>query len=277
VRNPLAQTDRGHLSDPDLLFDAGRGELRLYYREAVYKTTGGVVVMGNASHKSDEVWMTRSGDGVHWSPPAHLLSSDGGYFVSPSVVHGGRDHTWRLWGVDAGDAGCTSPRSAVVVRESGDGVHWGRSATVTLSQPGYVPWHLDVDWVAARHEYWALVAAYPAGASCSITDLFLATSPDGLTWTTYPSPVLERGVLPQFADLVYRSTLDATGEVATLWLSGARAELTDGILRMHWSAAVARTTLDALLQRARRPTWLRAAPSAVVPLGARGRLDAGMP
>ena len=36
--------------------------------------------------------------------------------------------------------------------------------------------------------------------------LYLATSADGRTWKTYPSPILARGTTPLFTDIVYRST-----------------------------------------------------------------------
>jgi hypothetical protein len=72
-------------------------------------------------------------------------------------------------------------------------------------------------------EYWALFNGKVSG-SCTTDALYLATSADGVTWKTYPSPVLRRGAIPELNDIVYRATFayDATRDLVSLWHSGAR-------------------------------------------------------
>jgi len=259
--NPVATTARGYLSDPDVVYDPSRNQMRLYFRE---------VVMSGKRHIADNVYYMTSPDGVAWSSQMLATTDRGRYVVSPSVVRG-QAGTWRMWAVDAGSRGCNANHTKLLLRVSTDGVNWTAGKAASFSQPGYVAWHVDVEWVDARREYWALVAAYPRGASCTATSLFLATSADGEKWTTYPAPVLARGTVPQFDSNVYRSSLlfDDDGTV-TLWMSGARTTI-PGTRRtrptLEWSAAVARTTATALLARVSRAASValdRAVPSAVM-------------
>jgi hypothetical protein len=172
--------------------------------------------------------------------------------VSPSIVRA-PDGRWRMYEVDAGRDGCSARSTQVVLRHSADGVAWGTASAAAFVQPGYQPWHLDVQYVAARGEYWALVAAYVSGRGCTTTSLFLATSPDGLAWTTYRTPVLAPHEFSQFSSAVYRSTfVYAPGGDITIWYSGARVVTAASKKKpamFAWSAAMSRTTADALLTR----------------------------
>lgn len=239
--NPLARSATGHLSDPALVFDESTKRLLLYYRDA----------LGGSTHSRDDVYLTSTADGVHWAAPVLAYSDTGLFVLSPSVVRR-PDGGWRVWSIDAGVDGCRAGATGVVVRSSPDGRRWNASRPVALVQPGQVIWHIDVQWVAARREYWALYAAYSPLAGCSATDLYLATSPDGERWTTYPSPVLAHGVVSDFEMAVYRSTfaVDVKGDSTTLWLSGARR---DTPRTTRWSAALARTSVSALLARIAAP------------------------
>lgn len=253
--NPVAKVAAGHLSDPALVYDEASNRLVLYYRDAVG---------GNAPLR-DDIYMVSSADGVKWSARELVYSDTGRYVVSPSVVRGA-DARWRVWSVDAGFDGCSAGGAGVVMRSSSDGRKWTAARAVSLAQPGYVPWHIDVQWVAQRREYWALLAAYRVGSACGSTDLFLATSPDGERWTTYASPILAHGVAPAFEAAVYRSSflMDAAGDSLTLWMSGARRE-TDpkkGI-GTRWSAAIARTSVASLLKRISATTVTIGGPSVV--------------
>jgi hypothetical protein len=157
-----------------------------------------------------------------------------------------------MWSVDAGKSGCTARNTRVTLRRSTDGVGWSHPVAVSLSQPGFVPWHLDVQYVPQLNQYWALVAAYPRGWSCTASSLFLATSSDGMHWTTYASPVLARGALSQFSANVYRSTFafEPDGNTLTMWLTGATTVKRGGRRNapvLRWSAAVWHTQRQALL------------------------------
>src|SRR5689334_23102763 len=238
VTNPVARTSRGYLSDPDLAFDPASNELRLYYREVVESHRHAK----RPRHQADIVYMTQSSDGVRWSAPRSVVADVGHYVVSPAVARRG-DGDWKMWAVDAGREGCGGRRSRIILRRSTDGVGWSPPTPVSFSQPGYIPWHLDVQYVPQLNAYWALVAAYRRGTACTASSLFLATSTDGVNWQTYSSPVLERGALPQFSANVYRSTFafEPDGNSLTLWLTGATT-VQRGDRRkapvLRWSAAV---------------------------------------
>jgi hypothetical protein len=245
--NPVARTSRGYLSDPDLAYDPAADELRLYYREVMEKHHG----RRKPVHEADVVYVARSKDGVTWSPARAVVTDVGRFVVSPAVAR--RDAgDWKMWSVDAGRGGCTAHATHIITRHSSDGITWSGPSHVSFSQPGYHPWHLDVQYVPQLGAYWALIAAYPHGASCTATSLFLATSTDGLNWTTFPTPVLARGALAQFSTNVYRSTFafDNDGNGLTIWLTGATtikqgSGRTPPVLR--WTAAVWRTRREALL------------------------------
>lgn len=249
VINPLAKTSRGYLSDPDMVYEPKSNQLWLYYREVENrrdKKTSQIV------HAGDHVWLTTSSDAVKWSAPRRVVTDTGKFVVSPSIVRMS-DTQWSMYEIDAGRDGCSAKSTRVLMRKSTNGVTWNAASVVGLVQTGYVPWHLDVQYVESRHEYWALVAAYPAARGCTSTSLFLATSEDGKTWTTYPSPIMAPGEIPQFASAVYRSTFAyAADDSVTIWYSGARtvrAAVKGKPVVLAWSAAVSHTTAAAIIAR----------------------------
>jgi hypothetical protein len=153
-----------------------------------------------------------------------------------------------MWSVNAGVDGCASVSTSVELRRSADGVHWSAPESVSLGQASGYAWHLDVRWIPARNEFWALYPMKTAG-NCTTTAVYLATSPDGVEWRSYPTPLLERGVLPELRDVVYRSSLDydAWSDSVDVWYSGARYSY-DG-KGFVWGMARERLTIPALLAR----------------------------
>ncbi|HEY7027871.1 MAG TPA: hypothetical protein VH438_09715 [Gemmatimonadales bacterium] len=207
--NPIELPTSGYLSDPDIVFDPEAVQLWLYYRQVI----GGRNV----------VHLRRSDDGIHWSSPSQVVSTPSHEIVSPTVVHGAPHAAWAMWSINSGPAGCTASRTVVERRTSVDGEHWSAPLVTDLAQPGQLVWHIDVQWIPARHEYWALYNTYPAGGTCVTDALYLARSVDGMRWTTYPSPLLSRGATDEFRDIVYRSTfaVDPTADAVQFWFSGA--------------------------------------------------------
>jgi len=247
LTNPVARTRRGYLSDPDLAYDPAADELRLYYREVMEKHHG----KAKPGHEADVVYLARSKDGVTWSPARPVVADVGRFVVSPAIARRANGD-WKMWSVDAGRSGCTARATHIIMRSSSDGVAWSEPSRVSFKQQGYHPWHLDVQYVSQLGAYWALVAAFPHGATCTATSLFLATSTDGVNWTTFPTPLLSRGVLPQFSTNVYRSTFafDEDGNGLTIWLTGATTiKPADGKKppTLRWSAAVWHTHREAIL------------------------------
>lgn len=230
LKNPLALPREGFLSDPDALYDPDSREIRVYYRQAAAQ---------------NDVWLIRSADGVHWGEPELTVSRPSHQIISPTVVRRSTGD-WLMWAVNAGTAGCDSKSVTVELRSSTDGVHWSEAQAVELGQNGAFPWHLDVEWIPARSEFWAVYPLKPAGG-CTTRTLSFASSADGIHWRTYPSPLLSRGALPELMDVVYRATIEyyASSDSVRVWYSGARY---DGRAYV-WHIARESLSLSTLLER----------------------------
>ena len=217
VTNPLERPELGgYLSDPDMLYDPDANELRMYYRRVT---------------SENEIWMVRSSNGVVWSTPELSLHAPNHLIISPTIVR--RSSTeWLMWSVNAGAIGCGSSSTTVELRRSSDGIHWSAPQTASLSDPDGFAWHIDVEWIPSRNEYWAVYPVKIAGG-CTTDRLRFATSADGLHWTSYPAPVLLRGASEELQDIIYRSTVDfdADAGVVTLWYSGAKYD--HGVYSWH--------------------------------------------
>lgn len=214
VTNPLVTaTSGGYMSDPDMLHDPDSGELRMYYRE----TLNGM----------DELLLITSADGVHWSPSRVVTSGVRYALISPAIVRESAT-SWRMWTVNASAQGCFTLTAEMTLqqRRSVDGITWNAPEPVILRIPGRVPWHWDVQYVPAKSEYWALVAAYPEGTSCSRTAVYFARSTDGTTWRVSPTALLGPGEFEPLRDVVYRSSFHYHdgSDAVSVWFSGAKLE-----------------------------------------------------
>jgi hypothetical protein len=221
--NPVVTPSAGYFSDPDLVYVPETGELWLYYRQVT---------------ESNLIHLIRSRDGIHWSPPMQVASAPNHQIISPSVVHRSPSEWW-MWAINGGAAGCGGPSTTVEVRQSRDGKQWSAPRPVQLLQPGFFAWHIDVAWIPSRSEFWAVYNVKAAG-NCATPAVFVATSPNGVNWTTLDHPLLAKGSTPAFTDVVYRSTFsyDPVSDDIIFWYSGARY---DGHAYV-WSAAVQRRT-----------------------------------
>jgi len=234
--NPLAQPGAlgGYLSDPDMLFDPDRNQLRMYYRQT--------------TQEADLLFLITSQNGLQWSAPQRVFTGERYGLISPSIVRDSAS-AWRMWSVYAVAQGCYSLNAemSLAQRRSVDGVIWGDPEPVNLRIPGRVPWHLDVQYIPSKKEYWALIAAYPEGRTCSQTAVFFARSTDGTDWTVSPNPLLGPYEFGPLNDLVYRSTFHyhEGSDAVTVWFSGA--QLGDG--GFHFATASARYPYADLLRR----------------------------
>jgi len=253
VRNPLVTPppSPAHNSDPDLVFDPASNRLRMYYRLTADNT--------------DDIRMQTTPDGEHWSQPVSVAKATGIAIVSPAVVRL-PNGAWRMWSVNAVKGGCQTQSTVVERRISSDGIHWSTPSPVTLVQPGFVPWHLDVQYIPTKREYWAVFAAYPQGAGCAADDLFFARSVDGITWQTYQTPLVSRLDYPAYANAVYRSTFyyDADNDAVRLWLSGA---VLSAQKTWIWTLSTSRWRLSDLLAHVSAPAPpFSGVPSAIGPV-----------
>lgn len=234
VANPLALPEqKGYLSDPDLVADPATDELRMYYRQTL--------------PFSDQVYVSTSRNGVMWNKAQLVLSESRYALISPAIVREGPG-AWRMWTVNASAAGCVStlPEITLEQRRSTDGLTWSAAEPVALSIPNRVPWHWDVQYVSAKREYWALIAAYPRGTSCAQAEVYFARSADGTTWSVSPVPLLATHRFAPMSDMVYRSTFHyhEGSDAVSVWFSGARLEGN----AFHYAVASARYPLAELLR-----------------------------
>lgn len=209
IHNPVASPVSGYLSDPDALYVPELDELWVYFR---------------AVESMNVIRVTRSRDGSHFSEPVTVVQGDNHTIVSPTIVRRGATE-WLMWSVNS-NVGCSSTTTSVELRRSTNGLAWSAPQQVRLSLPGMFVWHIDVQWIPSLGQYWALFNAKVPG-NCSTPALFLATSADGVTWHSNPSPVLARGAIAEFEDVVYRSSFayDPATDIISFWYSGARYQM----------------------------------------------------
>jgi hypothetical protein len=219
--NPVVKPASGYLSDPDLVYVPEAGELWLYYRQVT---------------SSNLVQLIRSADAVEWTAPVQVVSAPNHEIISPAVVHRG-PNDWLMWSVNAGALGCAAEAAGIELRHSSDGLVWSDPERVELDQPGFSPWHIDVQWIPSRAEFWAVYNVKLPGG-CATPAVYAATSSDGTHWITSSRPVLAKGSTPGFTDVVYRSTFsyDPASDDILFWYSGARYTGSQYV----WSAAVQR-------------------------------------
>jgi hypothetical protein len=241
VMNPIASPSDGYLSDPDDVFNPETNELWLYYRSVT---------------NTNDIFLVRGSAPTQWSTPRLVARGPNHTIVSPTVVRRAQGD-WMMWSVNSGAAGCTSSSTAVELRRSTDGVSWSDPVTTDLAEQAAFAWHIDVQWIPAKGEFWAVYNVKVPG-SCTTSALHFAKSVDGLHWEVAPSAVLVRGVVPEFFDIVYRASLlyDAASDAITLWYSGARF---DGS-RYTWRIATESLAAAAFFDRVSRPLSGNAVP-----------------
>lgn len=216
VTNPLVEPPiDGINSDPALLYDQATDRLAITYRE----------VSGGLNH----IKGISSSDGITWSSPRTLFRVPQHGAVGQALTMSDGVHP-VAWYVNSGPEGCAA-RSSQVERRVGTGpaavgpsashIDWSAPQAVTLTQPGFVIWHLDVVYIAERHEYWAVYPAYRPADGCGKCELFFARSPDGKVWTTYPGPFLRRSFSNWSEASLYRASalFAPSSDQLTVWLS----------------------------------------------------------
>jgi hypothetical protein len=239
LANPITRpaAGQGYDSDPDLVYKPDTREVLTYYRQ---------VVAGQ-----NRIQLSRTQDGVTWSPPGLIIAVPNHQLISPAVVRGAPQAAWQMWSVNGGLAGCSARTTFVERRTSSDGVVWSAPVPVDLTQPGLNIWHIEVQWIPSRHEYWAVYNVYAPPSTCVTPQLYLARSPDGVAWETFPSPLLSAGATPELQDVVYRSTFEVhpAQRAVTFWFSGAKY-----VNKLYvWHAVTVTRHIADVLAQIRRP------------------------
>ena len=216
LSNPLVGSLRkpAYNSDPDLSYDAAHDRLVLIYRE---------VRAG-----FNNVYSISSKDGSTWGERRMVFRRRNHGMISPTIVIPASGQP-MVWYVDGGRNRCAR-RVTRVMRQTATAADalaprgvdrgWTFPRLAHLEQNGYMIWHLDVVAVPAKGEYWALYPAYTR-KGCGTRDLFFARSRDGVTWTTYPRPLLRHEDERWTSAMLYRASAlyDASRDVVRIFLS----------------------------------------------------------
>lgn len=218
--NPIVRSRLGHLSDPDIVYNRENNELWLYYREVT---------------STNDILLMKSSDGIRWSEPTLVLSAPNHELLGPSIVRKGNE--WLMWTVNGGKSGCTGSSTILELRRSYDGINWSEAEEASIPNGSVFPWHIEVAWIPSYNEFWAIYNGKTPG-SCTTASLYFARSRDGLQWSTFRAPLLQRGVIPEFEDIVYRSAFkyEQRSDELTFWYSGAKYNGESYV----WKAAVQR-------------------------------------
>lgn len=179
LKAPLAPAPPcDHNNDTDLVYNQSTDELWIYYLDT-RRASRCAAHKVQPYYNHNYVQLIRVGrSGSKWvvSAPAISLDQDlskEALLLSPSVVR--RSSTsWYLWMTNGSDK--------VLRFESADGKTWAKGTKLSIADK---VWHLNVDYVASKNQYWML-SDYPVSKG----SLRWATSTDGLTWTTYPGLVM---------------------------------------------------------------------------------------
>lgn len=220
--NPIVDMPEGggYNSDPDLVYNPSGDYLMYYYRES-------------QSNGNDSIKLVTSTNGVIWSQPVSLTfaNDDNAYReISPAIIRQDNGQ-YKMWYVGDGH-GVTGTRS-VYYRESNDGINWqDRQLIIINNFDNYSPWHINVRYLPEKQEYFMMISANPIGSTGSNTDLYLATSVDGLNWFGHERPLLLRSANGWDKNQIYRADFlyDSDNNDFRLWYS-ARSTVSTNVWR----------------------------------------------
>lgn len=218
IKNPIVPYPgfAKYNSDPDHAFDPVTGRMVQVYR-VVADTFNKIMIMS-------------TGDAKQWTPATIAFKERNHDAVSPSLIIE-PDRQAKIWYVRTGGDGCSAMTSSVQLRTAMpdsnsryERSEWSAAKAVSLAIPGFVIWHLDIAALPNGAGYLAFVVAYGKGLTCGTSELWLATSSDGVAWRTFPMPVLWRTMKlakKRGISTWYRGTLryDAVTDSLHLWPS----------------------------------------------------------
>jgi hypothetical protein len=218
IKNPIVPYPgfQKYNSDPDHAFDPVTGRMVQIYR-VVADTFNKIMIMSTA-------------DAKQWTPATIAFKERNHDAVSPSLIIESNRQA-KIWYVRTGTDGCSSASSSVQLRVAMpdsdsryERSEWSAPTAVNLALPGYVVWHLDITSLPNNGGYMALVVGYAKGLTCGASELWLATSSDGIAWRSYPMPIMWRTMKlakKRAISTWYRGTLryDAATDSLHIWPS----------------------------------------------------------
>jgi hypothetical protein len=201
LSNPLVKpaVANSYLSDPDIIYHRSFG-IRVYYRMV--------------DEDYNRIFFIESKNGKDWTQPAEIITLPNHQIISPAVTR--YNLRYAMYSVKLLD---NNTSTIVERRFSKDGINWSSPATVTVYNMNEVIWHLDVQYVSARKEFWLLMLCYPSSS------LYVAISKDGLHFKASSIPLISESENPDAWDgySLYRSTfrVTTTGDFF-LWYAGEK-------------------------------------------------------
>ncbi|NVM20596.1 MAG: DUF2341 domain-containing protein [Desulfobacterales bacterium] len=205
LTNPIVARDATNPNtDPNLFYNEATDELWVYYRKV--------------SATYNRLYLKKSSDGVNWGGTGLgtlLLDLSPGNLISPSVEKVGS--TYHLWYGNTADSPNTLKH-----RTSTDGETWGSEGSCNLygAMPsGKELWHLEVRWISAHSEYWAMLTVCNLGQSGSGSWQMFARSMDAIDWYLYPEVWLKPKGGAWDSLLAYKSTFILSGSTVKIWYS----------------------------------------------------------
>jgi hypothetical protein len=194
--NPLAPAPPiDHNDDPDLHVDPATGEYELLYLETLRPDTQNLVSL-------------RSRDLVTWTRTTAIsydLAAGAPFIVSPAaIVHDGITTLF--------DVHLAAPH---FLERLDPPWNPATAVPVAIELGGVTPWHVDV--LACPTGYAMLINGFDT--EFTHQDLYLATSPDLVTWTFHPTPLLSHEDPSLGVGSLYRSTGVVAGDRLIVWYS----------------------------------------------------------
>lgn len=152
----------------------------------LFELHGTMYLVWNWSHTTQNVMLSTSTDGITWSTPTSILTTNGSVVIaSPALAY--YSGSWYLWTLDTV---ATNPRPIVLRKASTiAGLASATPTACTLSLPtGKDNWEFEVKRVGS--EWWMLHNLVNTGGTAAGGVLYLRTSTDGLTWSLPSRPIL---------------------------------------------------------------------------------------
>ena len=188
----------GYNSDTALIYNNDTDELWCYYRSYV--------------SPDSKILLRRSSNGTTWGSEEIIFSDAGGgsgTHLSPTVVK--RGNVWQMWFIKLIDS-----HYECQYYNSTDGTNWTYNTTIDLDQLGKEPWHLEVQYISEKNQYWMMYNVF--GGS---RDIVFATSVDGITWTKYNTYILKTNSTGWDSTSLYKSSFryNQSSDKIELWYS----------------------------------------------------------